>query len=223
MFLALASSLLLIGQVDAPPLPTEQLRELIRAKSAPLKSLIFVYDARDRWIGDPKSVVEDVRIYDREYQGTFLYRGDRAALCDVYATSFVHGGVIRKKTSVLKNRIEVAEVLLDAKQKLEPDDIKKYGGLLMSLKPHDAPLDLHPLWELEHVIDDSVHEVAVEGWDVVAGRTCLRVRACTFLRISRAEDDDRERDKRFYWLDLERNAQVLKVEYYHSGNLGSVR
>ncbi len=221
MFLALASSLLLIGQVDAPLVPAEQLRELIRAKSAPLKSLVFVYDGKDRWIGDPKLVVEDVRIYDRDLNGTFLYRSDQAALCDVYATSFAHGGVVRKKTSLLKNRLELTEDILDAKQKIGPEDIKKYPGFLFSLNKRDAPLDLNPLWELQDLIDSLYHEVAVEGWDVVAGRTCLRVRLCTFLTISRAEDNDCERDKRFYWLDLERNAQALKAEVYRHGNLES--
>ena len=218
MLLALLSSLLLGAQVNAPPLSPEQLRELIRAKSAPLKSLVFVYDGYDRWIGDPKLANGDIRDYERTFQGTFLYRGDRAAMCDVYVTSFAQGGVVRGKSALLQNKIQAATDLMDFKKKLGPRDIRTHSGFLTLLKIYDAPLDLLPIWGLEDLIDNLHHEISIEGWEIVAERNCLRVRTCTFTND---KDQDRERDKRFYWLDLDRNAQVLKQESFRYGNLES--
>ena len=221
MFLALIPSLLFIGQVDPPRIPVDQLRELIRTKSAPLKSLVFIFDGRSRFVGDPQDASGNPRTYDHDMNGTFLYRSDRSALCDVYATNFSSGKVVRKRTSILRFQMEAADDLLDAKQKLEPYEIQKYRGSLTTLQPRYAPIDLFLVWDLETVLDELVHEAEVEGWDMVDGRNCLRIRVCTFFKMDRTEDSDRERDKRFYWLDLERNAQVLREEYYSHGNLAA--
>lgn len=83
----------------------------------------------------------------------------------------------------------------------------------------ESPLELHAIWDLVGIYGALHHEVVGEGWEVVDGHNCLKVRASV---LTTDKDVDKERDKRYYWLDLDRNGQALKVEYYNGGQLQGV-
>ena len=198
---------------EAAPLEPTQLRELVREKSAPLKSLDFVYEGHyqqpnDRGPGGTGA-------FDQDFQGTFLYRGDGAAYYDLYAIYPARsGGVVRKKASLLKGRIETIRDLVDSKQQIQKNQVKSREGSLMSLNPSESPADLCAAWQFGEYRDNFFHDLAIEGWETVDGRNCLRVRISV---LSSADDTDKERHKRIYFFDLDRNAQVLKMQQYRKG------
>ncbi len=207
-------NLLLITFSDKPFLSDKQLLDLIREKQAPAKSMAFVYEGHMRWLGDARQKVE-VERFGEEFQGTFFYRGSKTATYDLYVhrTSQV-GGVVRKKAALLNERLEVTTGRMDAKHTVELNNISTSYGNVATLDQLASPIFLFPTWLLEFAYDLVEHEVVVEGWDAVDGRNCLRVRADLSTTPS-----DKGRDSRLYWIDLERSAQVLKVEYYQHGQL----
>ncbi len=218
MLAFLFPTLILVASFNDPQLSADQLRDLIRVKMAPVKSLIYVYEGQSRWVGDAR-LIKDTGQFAEEFQGTFLYRRDGAAFYDLYTTNPTRGGgVIRRRSSLLKGQIESTQDILDAKHRIGADDIRVFPGFLTSFSALNSPLDLQPIWGLEGVYDVNFHEVVVEGWESLDDRNCLRVSASVLIKD---QDTDKERDKRFYWLDMERNAQVLKMEYHGYGKLKS--
>ncbi len=208
----LAVPLILLGLLDDRPDEAPQLLELIHSKAATPKTLVFLYEGRMRWIGDPK-LVKNPAGHDDEYQGTFLYRRDGAALYDLYHRNPSYaGGVIRSKSSVIKGRWESSVDILD-RSRIGPNLIRVSNGTVNSFHPFETPGDLFPVWSLEELMITPNRKTTSEGWEPVDGRNCLK------LRVGQVNTDGPERDRRFFWVDLERNAQVVKVEFYEHSKL----
>ena len=214
MIASIAITILLFGFIDDRPNEAGRLLELIHSKSSPPKSLVFLYEGSMRWVGKP-SLVESTSTFADEYQGTFLYRGDGAALYDLYHKNpSSAGGVTRKKVSVLKGRTETMREVLD-RSKIGPDSVKVGRGSLTSFHPYEGPGDLFPIWNLEGLMITPNRKTTSEGWDQVDGRNCLR------LRVGLASTDDPESEQQLFWLDMERGAQVVKAEFYRNSKLAT--
>jgi len=205
-------ALSLLGVADLPPIDAGQFAAIVKERSAPLKSLAFVYEGRMEWVG-PGNLVERPGTFDQEYQGAFLYRSDGAALFDLYMRRATPTAEVRRrKMSVLHGRLEDATRSTAGSPFSDPArDVRVGPRTIESFSKTDSPRDLlMTTWDLSFTGDQlrSVNFLA-EGWEEVDGRNCLKVRLDLSLN-----DDRRERDFRRYWVDLERNAQVLRMEYY---------
>ncbi len=79
-----------------------------------------------------------------------------------------------------------------------------------SFRKPDTPYDFFRTWDLSLTGDQlRSGNFLAEVWEVVDGRTCLKVR----LDI-RPNDPRRELDFKQFWVDIDRNVTVLKMEQY---------
>lgn len=203
-----------MGQSYAP----EDLVKLVQAQIAPLKDVGFVYEGKVQWIG-PKSLLgTDLEGFGREFQGTYLYRNDRSALLDVFNKD-LHAGseILRSKQSLLGGRMESVRNALD--ERTTPDKsrgVKIGTGSMESFTSEISPHLFFWTWWLSLLHDLQKWGYEFQGWEDVDGRSCLR------FQLNRVFGPERSQlEFKRYWIDMERNATILKVEFFQKGKFSS--
>jgi hypothetical protein len=211
----IAMPFLFLATGSGPEVDAAQFGQIIKERTASLKTVVFVYEGKTHWIGPSKTGMTAEQ-FDNDFQGTYLYRADGAALLDVYVKkSNPTAGVIRRKIALIGGKTEKIRALLDAKTPIDPSrDIKIGKGSYSSLNDGSGPHELFWLWYWSERGDLAQLNYTFQGWEDVDGRMCLRFQL-DLRHDPRRHDLDYER----FWVDVERNAHVVKQESYLDGKL----
>lgn len=209
---------LVIAGGDGPALDVDQFVALLREKSRPLKSVAFLYEGEMKFVdrGNQDRPLE-------EFQGSFLYRADKAYLYDHYLRGPNPLASVRRiKKSSLRKNTERLELLTDRRR---PDDLRSqvrrsHGSGISGLEPMESPRDLLLKYELIEWFEFRPDWYSHDGWEEIGGRHCLRIR---YTPHDQSEDPAKkpieQQDYRLYWIDVERSAQVVRLDYLAGGKL----
>ena len=210
---SLAVHLALLAVGAGPEIDASQFARIVKDRSDALKTGVFLYEGTIRWIG-PNNLGATPDKFDEDFQGTFLYRVDGAAVIDYYVKKpDPTVSVVRKKKSVLNEKYESVRALLDAKTPLDPNrDIETLSSSIGSLTDQEGPLGLFWAWYWKLQGDLVRGNCTFQDWEDVDGRRCLRFRLDMYR-----DGFQRDLDNRQYWVDIERNAQVARIEGYVGG------
>ncbi len=216
MFLFNTLPLLLYLTASGPEINAAQFSQIVRERSDSMKTVVFVYEGRTRWIG-PANLGMKSEMFDDDFQGTFLYRVDGAGLMDLFAKrNDPTSGVVRKKTAVLNGKSEEVRGLLDAKTPIDPArDIRSGSGSTSAFNDLWGIQDIFwSAWYWRERGDLNTRHYTFQGWEDLGGRDCLRFQ----IDIS-PNSSEHDQNFRRLWVDIERNAHVIKSETYQSGKL----
>lgn len=195
----------------------DQFGRLVEAQSASLRDLCFLYEGANRWVGPRSLFGKDPDLYGAQYQGAYLYRRNDAAMKDVYLKPHNNASQMsRLKVAFLKAGIRQSRLL--------PGEIPPRGpstqppimpGNMYSLGRYGSPNHLFRIWMLLDIAKFQATDYRFSGWDSIDGHRCLKFR----LIASGKRDNEGCYDE--FWVDLDRNANVLRVEGYDGNKLRS--
>jgi hypothetical protein len=208
--------LCLLASGPGPEINADQFAQIVKDRAESLKTVVFVYQGWTRWVG-PQNLGMAPLMFDDAFQGAFLYRDDEAGLMDVYMKKKKPAAqIMRKKRSVLKGQSERIRGLLDAKIPIDPGrDIQAGPGSIASLVDISGTQNL--FWSActwKDFGDLKSWHYVFEGWEEVDGRNCLR-----FQIDSRRNAIQHNLDYQRFWVDVHRNAQVVRRQQYTRGKL----
>jgi hypothetical protein len=207
----------LVAVGAGPEVDAAQFAQIVKERSGPLKSIVFLYEGGIHWVG-PNNLGMTPEMFNDEFQGTFLYRSDGAAVVDVYVKKLdPTSSVVRKKKSVLGGKTEEVRGALDAKTPLDPARDIQFGKGSVGWMNDIAPLDFFWTWHWAEWSDLARYNYAFQGWEEIDGRNCLR------FQMSYAQDERKNHDYQRFWVDVERNAHVVRMEMYTRDKLVSRR
>ncbi len=207
-------SVLTLGQ-EPEQIDVTQFVRLVEAKVAPLQDLSCLYEGTVRWVG-PRSVLgRDVETFGERYQGAYLYRRNDAALRDTYRRSRADPSLLsRHRDATLRGKAHRLVVYANEKRRAgAKPDIQETGGGMYALNGPASPHLLFRMWYLLSLASDPKSGFRAIGWDTLGSRRCFR------FRIGSLGGEEATGDYEDYWIDLERGANVLKVENFQKGHL----
>ena len=214
MLAAMMCSLLLVFQ-SADRVDVEQLVRLVETQSAVIRDLSFLYEGTNRWVGPQSIIGMDVMMFGEQFQGAYLYRRNDAAMKDVYLKKHDNAAQLRRlKVVFLKSGIR--QMMIDANEKplraarSQPPSI---GGSMHSLNRYGSPNLLFRTWLLLDLAKHSAERYRFVGWDSIDGHNCIR------FRLIADDKQDHEGFYDEYWVDLERTANVLRVDSFDAKKL----
>ncbi len=216
MYYLVALPMFLLTSTSGPEINAAQFSQIVKERSDFMKTVVFVYEGRTRWIG-PENLGTDSEMFDDDFQGTFLYRADGAGLTDVFVKrKSPTAGVVRKKNAVLNGKSEEIRGLLDAKTPVDPlRNIRTGPGSIASLNDVWGVQDLFwSAWYWRERGDLNTRHYAFQGWEDFNGRDCLR-----FQYDISPNSPRHDQDYRRFWVDIDRNAHVVRTETYQAGKL----
>ncbi len=222
--LLLWSSLLSIVQTP-PDIDANQFARLVEAQVGPLRDVSFLYEGSLRWIG-PKSVwanqpgrerAKNPGLYGESFQGAYLYRRNDAALRDTYYKNHADPSFV-KRVKVASLRGQAKDLTIYGNAKPRPgleQPAKEVGGGMRALSGLGSPHTFFRLARLLNMGGSQESGFQAIAWEQVEGHRCLKFR----LDISGASREEGTYEE--YWLDLERGANLARVDYYEKGKLGT--
>jgi hypothetical protein len=208
--------LLMVATGPGPEINAAQFSEIIKKEFEPFGTLVFLYDGQTRWVG-PATLGVTSESFDDEFHGTYLYREDGAGLMDVLMIrKNPPADVLRKKRSVLNGQSELIRGLREANAPIDPArDIQTGPGSTSSLSDISGTQNLFwSAWYWRERGDLNTRNYTFQGWEAIDGRDCLRFQIDTYQNSERHDLDFRR-----FWIDVKRNAHVVKFEEYKEGNL----
>jgi hypothetical protein len=215
MFASLAIAAVLAAPVDGPAVDADSFVRIIKERTAPLKSLAFVYEGEMRWTG-PRELIKDPDGFGEQFGGAYLYRADGAAFYDVYSSRLLADSwVQRHRISALDGRQASLNEDFEPQPGGPRNPFFEGRGTIENFDNMDSPHALFMSWYWPYAGKNLARHYRFEGWEDVGGRNCLRFAIVRYLA-----DPKDDKNFRRYWVDLERNAQVLKMEYVGNGRVG---
>lgn len=213
--LALLGFLWAAGPPQGPPsVDAAQFVNLVEAQTASLKDIAFLYEGELRWIGPKEVLGREIDTLGEQFQGAYLYRRNDAALLDIYAKRHLAtAGVVRRRTALLRGIMEIDSRSSDAKRRAPPKPLQeKRSGSFAALGGSASPNVLFQPWRLLGVAAGPPGTFHAVGYETVRGRRCLRIRLGGERDSDAGSHDD-------YWVDMDRNANILKNETYRDGKV----
>jgi hypothetical protein len=152
---------------------------------------------------------------ERIRSGCFFYRQDGAAAVErLDAPPIPMARVQYQHIATLGDRYEESLVAEDSLDLLQPGRPLRTGrGGRYSMMPRYYPGDLVLTWDLFRQVEVFGYPLIPEAWDAVDGRDCLRV------RLIRPVEKPQPESFSLYWIDLDRNAQIVKAEFHQGEKL----
>jgi hypothetical protein len=200
---------------DGPVVDAETFVRIVKERTAPLKSLAFHYEGEMRWTG-PRDLIKDPDEFAEQFQGAYVYRADGAVYNDFYQTRpLVNSSVGRHRTATLRGRLQKLSEDFEPKPGRPRNVMLDDRGTIENLDNMNSPHPLFMSWFWAYAGQHLARRYRFEGWEEVGGRNCLRVAIVRF-----GGDPAKEPSFRRYWVDVERNAQVLRMEYAGEGRVG---
>jgi len=216
--LAIVATLTAIGSISAQPeVSATQFGAIIKAAHADLHDVWLIYEGETTWTGPANDHASTTM--NKTFQGNYAYRADGAIYIDTY--------VRNQNPRIALNRW--SEALF--KQKLEelywtPDvdgsrvPIRSSEGNQASFNGPESAHQFFYVPFFASIADPDGQGYKFHGWESLDNRRCLVVQL-NFTPGSRVSEKDRLSLK--FWIDVERNAQPIKVECYRGSDLIALR
>lgn len=204
MFFVFAALALLCPIAD-PAIDAQAVAELFRSYGSDFKDVQFIYEGTVRPTGPDESVATT-------FQGAYSFRNDGATLIDVFmlAGGNPNGRVL---WSLLKDRREDFDASPDILLRLSERKPSVSVGAPGSFDFPRSPERLFLAYFFRSHANAEEFGLEPQGWEDVDGRRCLVVIA---FGSPRPKFDNQNRSRSFgkFWLDLERNGNPLRIEWY---------
>ncbi len=200
----LLALVLLTSQPGPAGVSPDQYLRIVRSSYADVKSLSFVFEGRKELVFSEASA--ERREFKRgQFDGNYIWRSDGSILNDVYVR-FNRQDMLHVSAALFGGKVVRLARIPDNRY---PPSVKEFpptGFAIGSDEP--TPHHLIWFWYYDMLKDPKALKYQDLGWDVVDGRRCLKVE----LDLS-VVPEGRNNSRYRFWLDLERGAQPLRVDW----------
>lgn len=203
MLATLCGILAIAAQAPAADLDGATFFRTLRAEHARIKSLVFVYEGRQEWVGPGDAPDTGGKPFGEVFEGSFLYRADGAELVDLYKRGSAEDAVVeRVQRSALDGKFRQAAVRRGA----PPDEVRVMPGDAGMIAGPGSPHPLLHTGTFRAMTKDEEWGFEFRGWEEVDGHRCAAVKLNWAPKYAHWYA--------LYWFDLGRGAHPLKVEEY---------
>jgi hypothetical protein len=190
-----------------------QFEGLLRSEHAKIRDVACIFEGKSRWVGPAAVLKGDPNRFGTEFQGTYLYRSDRAELLDVYAREVADPlSLSHRKEAILGNRYETLRMTPDMKRPDRGPFIESTNVKSPSISDPYSPQQLLYLSFFRQCPGADAWGYEFEGWENIDGQNCLKTR----FRFGTGPDPPYSIR---FWTDMGREGHPLKVEHYHGSRL----
>jgi len=199
-------SVLLIGwQSDPAGVGPEQFSRIVKGANADVKDVSFLYEGRLEKIGPGNVSVDDQEHFRRKFQGNYTWRKDGSILVDYYNrgvtldSGFTHSSIV-----LFGGKTEMIDRFPDRRSPAAKTSQSQNSWLLIDCNAHI----INYLWYYHWLPDPAKLNYIDMGWETIDGHRCLKV------QLDGAPGPvNPKRSKYLLWVDVERGAHPLKIEY----------
>ena len=213
MTCVVAVSCLLMGQQPNPPDQSglEAIIPVIRAQALLLSEVYLEYEGRFLFpteTSKTSELVDDSGINER-FTGSFRYRDEKAVVVDIFHRAEPKKNLLRRTLATLNGKTE---------EFTRADATGLSGGQIAATTPSSFKItgsygQIFLIRELLMLLTSERDQFTLEAPEQVDGRTCE-------VLASRSGSGELLHTTRF-WVDLERNAQVIKSEITNQAGMYS--
>ncbi|OJW25885.1 MAG: hypothetical protein BGO49_22005 [Planctomycetales bacterium 71-10] len=220
-------STVLLAQATPESIDADQFTRIMSQAYADVRDVSFVYEGeavytprgmtREAAKANPK--VEGWKLF----QGGYSFRSDGATRLDYYMTSYRHGDEDAFHQILVILNGQQTHLTQYPTRRNEQPTIR--GGGPGTLNRPESPERFVYDWYFQTMIDPRttidarVRNYQFLGWEDVDGHRCLKVQ---FNEVWGLDDSSPDRPVVHFWIDLERGANPLRVEFRH-GKGGKMR
>ncbi len=204
--------LIMVG--PGPEINAAQFAKIVKERTEIFKSVAFVYEGKMQWFGPDGSGGKNRR-FNVDFEGAYLYREngvDSAGVLDIFEKPNEAARVVHKKYSVINRKHEEIRAIFDPKILPANSKVGTGPGTFVSLNDSNGPYEHFLDWYWPIIGDLSDRGYTFQGWEEVNGRNCFR-----FQIDARSNGVRHDLDFKRFWIDAERNANVVKSEFYTNG------
>jgi hypothetical protein len=210
----------LVGSVgDDPAISLSDFVNRVRGLQSEIATISMYYEGELSFVGPQNLRKKMKRRSSQKFQGFYVYRTDGATLCDIYSRDDTNELPFLRTIHLLFGRkCQVISYAHHEKiMNIQPRSLPAYPGALSgTLCPERIQFNwlFNSIDESGHLADVGVFEYEFLGWDMVNDAKCLKIKLSP-----KTSQDKKDRWDQFYWIDLNRGANVLKFELYVGDDL----
>jgi len=195
-----------LGAIDKPEITRDQLHRILQVTASRIRDIEFIYEGSVRSLDRTDNKPNNI---DQDFQGTFAQRSDGATHMSIYVQSRDISKPLRHESlGVIGTRMTHRLSTPDQDAGEPPNDRVSQGSLASFTRPMSAGrILLFPIF-MAYMAQSNL-KIEPEKWETVGKRRCLKV----LVYYDKPESGEA------YWLDLERDGNVLKFEDYTKGQL----
>jgi hypothetical protein len=199
---------------NAPGIDARTVFALLEKYHASFQDITFVHEGT--WVKPGGDAANPPFAY--RFQGFYAYRIDGATLLDVFGTRRGDEPETRTIYSVLKGRLEILGASPDVMPRVRDRVPSVASGGPGSLTFLDSPERTFLAWYFPTLADPAEHDAEVQGWEVVDGHRCLKLRVLKQpKRLLKGWPGGLPFVK--LWIDLERGGYPLRYELLRGDEL----
>jgi hypothetical protein len=200
--------------VDLPD--AEQMARLIESPISPFRDEAFVYEGDRRWVGPSDIENGDPEYFDTNFQGSFAYRSDGAFFQDVLSRKISpSAGLLVRETGAILNGKTDTLLFVPDRNAGNPTSANVARPYVLAAVV-GSPLRINFISTFLNPKGLVFTNYKCHGYEHINSHRCLHIE---FNTVPNAVGDTAPRTH--YWIDLERGAHPLRVEYRRQGRLVS--
>ncbi len=188
-----------------PSVDAQTVAEVFRSYGSEFKDVQFLYEGTTRPAAPDGST-------GTTFQGSYTFRIDGATLIDLFMLDG-RRPTNRLLLSLCKDQMEELDASPDLSPRLSEREPTVSPGGPGSFNRPDSPEQLFLAWFFNSHANPEEYGLEPQGWEEVDGRRCLVVLAYDSPRRKPAQQHI-PRSFVKLWLDLERNGNPLRIDWY---------
>jgi hypothetical protein len=201
--------LLMQSQASSHDIGADQFLNVMHSLQADVHDVAFIYEGEEQLVA-PGATKEDQESFRKRFQGSYAYRSDGATYLDLYISATQEPQLYRSMAAVFRDKTELLAFAPSQRSRRFVVERKRNHYLL----ERTSPQRFFFYWFFQSVNNASSLGYECQGWEVMNGRNCLKVRLRMYPDADIKIDAKGHRATPDYlmWIDLERGGHPVRVD-----------